>query len=224
MATVEEVRKALTGAGYVITDEGDGQHCRYLKLASGQKVSVYTTGKVVVQGKTPAPVKALLDGLGDAGSVAPVSRRVFVVYGHDHHARTALEAMLGRWDLEPVVLDHLTSEGDTLIEKLERYSSDVGYAVILATPDDEGHRRGRPDEIRARARQNVVLELGMLLARLGRKHVAILMPTGGEVLMERPSDIDGLVYLAYHDSVEDARILLAKELTAAGLVIEMGKV
>lgn len=224
MATLEEVRTALSVAGYTITDEGEGQHCRFLKLASGQKVSVYSTGRVLVQGKDPGPVREVLDGLNGTSAPAPVSRKVFVVYGHDHHSRTALEAMLGRWDLEPIVLDHLTSEGDTLIEKLERYSSDVGYAVILATPDDEGHRRGHPDESKARARQNVVLELGMLLARLGRKRVAILMPSGGEILMERPSDIAGLVYLAYHDSIEDVRIALAKELSAAGLYIEMSKV
>lgn len=223
MATVEEVRTALTSAGYAIAEEGDEQHCRFLKLIVGSKVNVYTTGKVVVQGKNPEPVRAVLNGLGDANAPARVSRKVFVVYGHDHGSRTALEAMLGRWDLEPIVLDHLTSEGDTLIEKLERYSNDVGYAVILATPDDEGHRRGHPDEIKARARQNVVLELGMLLARLGRKRVAIVMPTGGEVLMERPSDIAGLVYLAYHDSIEDVRMPLAKELSAAGLTIEVSK-
>lgn len=223
VATVDEVKTALARAGYVTTEEGEGQHCRFLKLAAGQKVNVYTTGKVLVQGKNPEPVRAILDGLSDASAPAP-SRKVFVVYGHDHGSRTALEAMLSRWSLEPVVLDHLTSEGDTLIEKLERYSTDVGYAVVLATPDDEGHRRGHPDEAKARARQNVVLELGMLLARLGRKRVAILMPSGGEVLMERPSDIDGLVYLAYHDSIEDVRIQLAKELSAAGLSIEMSKV
>jgi hypothetical protein len=40
---------------------------------------------------------------------------------------------------------------------------EVRYAVVLATPDDEGHPRGKPDEKRFRARQNVVLELGVLL-------------------------------------------------------------
>lgn len=224
MATFEEVRSLLQAANLGIVEEGDGQDCRFLRLAGGARVNVFHTGKFVVQGKSPEPVKAALASLSDGTTVAPVSRKVFVVYGHDAAARTALEAMLGRWGLEPVVLDHLTSEGDTLIEKLERYSSAVGYAVILATPDDEGHRREHPEEIKARARQNVVLELGMLLARLGRRRVAIVMPSGGEVLMERPSDIEGLVYLAYHDSIEDVRIALAKEISAAGLSIEMSRV
>jgi predicted nucleotide-binding protein len=37
---------------------------------------------------------------------------------------------------------------------------EVRYAVVPATPDDEGHPRSKPDEKRFRARQNVVLELG----------------------------------------------------------------
>ena len=68
----------------------------------------------------------------------------FVVYGHDGTARTQLEAMLRRWDLEPLILDQLPSEGQTLIEKLEKYTKDdVGFGIGLARPDDEGHPRGR---------------------------------------------------------------------------------
>ena len=46
-------------------------------------------------------------------------RDVFVVYGHDENARTQLEAMLRRWNIEPLILDQLPSEGMTVIEKLE---------------------------------------------------------------------------------------------------------
>ncbi len=80
--------------------------------------------------------------------------------------------MLLRWGLDPIILDHLPSEGATLIEKLERYLVEDGavrYAVVLATPNDEGHPRSKPDGKRFRARQNVVLDLGVLLSRLGRK-------------------------------------------------------
>ena len=53
--------------------------------------------------------------------------------------------------------------------------AEADFAVVLATPDDQGHRAGRPDETAFRARQNVVLEMGMLLTRLGRRKVAILL-------------------------------------------------
>ncbi len=65
---------------------------------------------------------------------------------------------------------------------------------MLLTPDDEGHPRDRPGEKKFRARQNVVLELGMVLAKLGRRRVAVLVK-GSD--LERPSDIDGLIYLQF---------------------------
>jgi len=49
--------------------------------------------------------------------------------------------MLRRWGLEPLILDQLPSKGQTIIEKLEEYTAGVGFAVVLATPDDEGHRK-----------------------------------------------------------------------------------
>lgn len=126
--------------------------------------------------------------------------------------------------MEPIVLDQLTSEGDTLIEKLERSMRDAAFAVVLATPDDEGHVKGKRNEKRFRARQNVVLELGMMLRGLGRKKVAILLPHLDQGVMERPSDIDGLIYIPYTDSLDDAKLTLAKEMNKQGLKIHLDAV
>jgi predicted nucleotide-binding protein len=179
---------------------------------------------VLVQGQNQAQVRAAL-GLGGGGAPkkTPVSRKVFVVYGHDATARTELEAMLRRWGLDPIILDQLPSEGGTLIEKLIKYMSDdeVRFAIVLATPDDEGYPRGKPDEKRYRARQNVVLELGILLNLLGRARVAILLKD--QANMERPSDIQGLVYLPFTENVEDAKVNLAKEMQAQGIDIHVAK-
>jgi len=159
-----------------------------------------------------------------AGIVARPAReqapqnRVFVVYGHDEDARNQLDAMLRRWGLEPLILDQLPSKGQTIIEKLEEYTSDVGFAVVLATPDDEGHRRSHEDEKRFRARQNVILELGMLLTKLGREKVAILLTEQDK--MERPSDIQGLIYIPFKENLQrEAGALLAKEMVAQGYSI-----
>lgn len=146
--------------------------------------------------------------------------KVFVVYGHDEGARNQLDAMLRRWGLEPLILDQLPSKGQTIIEKLEEYTADVGFGVVLATPDDEGHRRQRSDENSFRARQNVVLELGMLLMKLGREKVAILLRD--QEKMERPSDIQGLIYIPFKDNLQkDAGPLLAKEMAAQGYSIHI---
>jgi predicted nucleotide-binding protein len=188
-----------------------------------------TTGRIWFDGPEPfkTDIKKQIDELASGGKAAikraaPMpSRRVFVVYGHDTAARTQLEAMLRRWDLEPVILDQMPSKGQTIIEKLDECRQDVGFAVVLATPDDEGHKRENPDQILLRARQNVVLELGMMLAAMGRSKVAILMHTNPR--MERPSDIQGLLYIPFKDNVDEGKVLLAKEMHAQGIAIDLSK-
>jgi len=42
--------------------------------------------------------------------------------------------------------------------------------------------------------------------------------------MERPSDIQGLIYIPFKDDVKDAALPLAKEINAKGIVIDLNKV
>lgn len=223
--SLEEVKTALVEAGYRVSREerlGNNTGTQ-LRLDGGAIVNIFDNGTINCQGKNCEKVETLLKGrAGTAGSLLVTSAtntKVFVVYGHDTTARDQLEAMLRRWGLEPLILDQLPSEGQTIIEKLESYTDQVGFAVVLATPDDEGHRSSHPDEKSYRARQNVVLELGMLLSTLGRKRVAILLKQQDR--MERPSDIQGLIYIPFKDDVKDASILLAKEMAAQGYQIDV---
>jgi predicted nucleotide-binding protein len=194
-----------------------------LRLTNGGIVNVFDKGTFNVQGTNSGDVEKAL-GMTLAGAAPAASRptRVFVVYGHDQAARTQLEAMLRRWGLDPLILDQLPSEGQTIIEKLVAYTSGAEFAVVLSTPDDEGHRAGHATEKAFRARQNVVLELGMLLQKLGRKKVAILLKEQDK--MERPSDIQGLIYIPFRDNLEkEAGVLLAKEMCAQGYDIAVAK-
>lgn len=230
--TLEEIKACLKATGIGVTAEvpipnGTGTQ---LRLQNGAIVNVFDTGKFNVQGKNQDVVKECLgiqvaqlapaEPAAGGAAAKPVLSKVFVVYGHDTNARNELEAMLRRWWLEPLILDQLPSEGQTIIEKLEKYTAEVKFGVVLATPDDEGHRANHDDEKAFRARQNVVLELGMMLAILGRKNVAILMKQQDN--MERPSDIQGLIYIPFKDNLQkDAGPLLAKEMTAQGYPISV---
>ena len=120
-----------------------------------------------------------------------------------------------RWDLEPLIMDNLPSAGATLIEKLENYCQEnkVLFGVVLATPDDIGYPKEDEKRKSLRARQNVVLELGMILAKLGRERVAIFRPPKEQ--MEAPSDIDGLLYLEYTKSISERKADLAREMENA---------
>ena len=93
----------------------------------------------------------------------------------------------------------------------------VGFAVVLLTPDDEGSIKGGTPQ--PRARQNVLLELGYFIGCLGRKNVCVLKR--GE--LEIPSDFGGVVYEAF-DASGGWKQALGRELEAAGYSINWNEV
>jgi predicted nucleotide-binding protein len=144
----------------------------------------------------------------------PSPQRVFVVHGHDVVARKMVARFLKRLGLQPVVLHQQPNIGMTVIEKLEHYS-DVSFAVVLLTPDDEGRSAGATEPPKGRARQNVVLELGYFLGKLGRRRVCALYRGS----LELPSDYGGVLYVRFDDG-GGWRSQLAKELKAAQFSID----
>jgi len=223
-----EARRLLEVARLVISSEKrlKNETGTQLCLKNGAIVNIFDNGSYNVQGRNKGMVEAALRSSDtshlEGGSDRQIKRKVFVVYGHDETSRTQLEAMLRRWGLEPLILDQLPTEGQTVIEKLEAAMAEADFGVVLATPDDEGHRVGHPDEKAYRARQNVVLELGMLLAKFGRQNVAILLKK--QENMERPSDIQGLIYIPFKDDIaKDAGVTLAKTMAARGYQIDIKK-
>lgn len=147
---------------------------------------------------------------------APISRKVFIVHGHDKEARETIARFLQQLDLQPIILDEQPSEGKTVIEKFETHS-DVHFAVVLLTPDDLGTSKDNPEDLKPRARQNVILELGYFLAKLGRGGVCCLSKGGIEI----PSDYHGVIYIPM--DVGEWRFQLAKEIKQVIKDIDMNK-
>jgi len=146
---------------------------------------------------------------------ATVSNKVFVVHGHDQLARASVDAFLRKVKLEPVILSEQAPVGMTIFEALEHYG-DCQFAVVLFTPDDVGGTRDMPpDHFKPRARQNVVLEYGYFAARLGRPNVCALVKTD----VERPSDMDGLLYIAM-DEQDGWQLRLARAMSQQGLPVD----
>ena len=153
-------------------------------------------------------------------AVAVVARertnKVFVVHGHDEAARESVARFLERIGIEAVILHEQATGGRTIVEKLEHYAA-VDFAVVLLTPDDVGGAKGSaPDKQQSRARQNVILELGFFVGKLGRKHVCALYKGP----LELPSDYLGVGYVALDDG-GGWRLQLAKELRGAGFSVDM---
>lgn len=147
------------------------------------------------------------------------SSKVFLVHGHDDPAKEALARFLERIGLHPIILHEHANEGRTIIEKFEVYSRDVAFAVVLLTPDDVVAATQDGLEPKRRARQNVVLELGYFMGRLGRARVCALFKRG----VELPSDYQGILYIEF-DSDSAWKLKLAQELANAKLPIEIAKV
>lgn len=143
--------------------------------------------------------------------------KVFIVHGHDAEPREAVARFLERMDLTPIILHEQASQGMTIPEKLIAHG-DVGFAVVLLTPDDFG-RAKTADADHPRARQNVILELGYFVGRLGRDKVCALLKDG----IEMPSDYVGTVYINW-DLANAWKFELAKELRAAGYDIDLNKI
>lgn len=229
---VDQIKELLEKNGYeILKEERTGNdYGTALRLTNGCIVNCWDSGKVNCQGKNKEEVEKILSirtKSSTAGSnwrdmTTSHNRKVFVVYGHDLNARTQLEAMLRRWELEPLILDQLVTSGKTIIEKLEEYTSQATFGIVLATPDDIGYPKKEPERKKFRVRQNVALELGMLLAKLGREKVAILLSQAEED-MEAPSDIQGLLYMPFKHNVEEAKVSLAKEMQSNGYHLDIAK-
>lgn len=143
--------------------------------------------------------------------------RVFIVHGHDESAQNKAARFVEKFGFEAVILHEKASSGRTIIEKIEHYS-DVGFAIVLYTPDDVGNVKSEPENLNVRARQNVVFEHGYLIGKLGRQNVSALV----DGKLELPNDISGVVYISL-DEGSAWQLQLAKEMKQSGYKIDMNK-
>lgn len=170
------------------------------------------------------------------------NKNVFIVHGHNKLILNEVKEFIITLGLTPTILHEQPNSGlTTIIDKFERYAKRVNFAVILLTYDDEGHELGpqqiitidkekslfslkrekgslivRPwSENQPRARQNVIFEFGYFIALLGRTKVVALCENG----IERPSDIDGVIYIPYNPE-GGWKDLLAQDIEEAGLAIK----
>lgn len=142
---------------------------------------------------------------------------VFIVHGHDKEAKETVARFLQRHQLRVVILHEKANKGRTIIEKIEQ-NDDVGFAVILLTPDDIGASSAQSSNLRPRARQNVIFEFGYFISKLGRANVCALVV--GDI--EKPSDYDGVLYIRM-DGTDGWKLDLMREMKNAGIDIDANK-
>lgn len=207
LASNDELRDEFAG---LLSYDSDISVARYLK----QLRSIRERLELLPVPESDGTASPLRSGKRTA---KPISRRVFVVHGHDDGLKETVARFLTKLDLEPVILHEQPNRGRAIIEKFEAYA-DVAYAVVLFTPDDIGYAAGKPDESKPRARQNVILELGFFMAALGREKVCVLYKHGVDV----PSDYSGVLFEEV-DSKGAWRLRLALEIKSAGIDVDLNK-
>jgi len=154
-------------------------------------------------------------------STREYARRIFIVHGHDSELKNELARSLERLDFEPIILHEQPDKGQTIFSKLNGEMSDVGFAFILLTPDDAGALASKPNDLKLRARQNVVFEHGLFSGFLKPERVCAIRRGDLEI----PSDLHGVLYktIPAESSIRSIALEIANELRAAGYVVDANK-
>lgn len=145
------------------------------------------------------------------------SNSIFIVHGHDNEMKISVARFLEKLDLNPIILHELPDKGRSVLDKLIDESEVASFAIVLLSPDDTVING--ESEVK-RARQNVVLELGFFIAKLGKDKVTALYRAADN--FDLPSDFAGILYKNY-DSGDGWKFELAKELRASGISFDMNK-
>ena len=190
---------------------------------------LYNTGTCQFQGKEKAKeiLEQTINSLLKEEIVEIIEseeKQIFIVYGHDHTSREQLELILKKLDLNHSKI--VNDSGMTIIEALEKKVSEIHCGIVLLTADDlaiskhdykKKSSTGEPIEpfLTKRARQNVILELGMLIPVLGRENIIVLRKEGVEV----PSDMSGVFYIGFENHIKETVQRMARRLKDIGFEI-----
>ncbi len=93
---------------------------------------------------------------------------------------------------------------ESSLESLFRALDSFDYACFILAKDDTTITRG---EERGTVRDNVILEIGLFLGKLGKNRVFILYPRGEKPSL--PSDLDGITFLDFRNDRSDNNLQAA---------------
>lgn len=196
----------------------------YKAKRHGITITIHTNGNIQYQGNddNKNKVEQEINMILNNPTSTINNKQLFIVYGHDSVAKEQLEHILDKLDIQTNQITNNT--GMTIIEALESEMSNIHVGIILLTPDDiaiskrdyEKHKDDLDNFVHIRARQNVILEMGMIMAKLGRENTIILAKGNVEI----PSDIDGIFRLPFKDHPKEVLVKLVERLEKCGFKID----
>jgi len=191
------------------------------KKGSEKRTAPLSNKVFIVHGRNHEPMKELKKMLKDFG-LKPI-----VLHEQPSASRTIVEK-LEKYSDVGYAFAVLTPDDVGCLNKIYLHS----YKVCEHEKGDSDEKRKQKTEtffrqmtgtLKNRARQNVILEFGYFIGKLdrdgvsGRDRVCCLLK--GDV--ERPSDMHGIVYISFQESINEVRNKIIKELKAAGYEIKI---
>lgn len=156
------------------------------------------------QSQTPlVPLADFKQDTFDNNTVATTQKkRVFLVYGNHPSELSMIKYVLRTNNIDFTDLAESVS-GDTILSIFEAHASESRFAIVLLTPEDrvviKSKNASSQEEVVYYPRQNVVLEWGYFLGRLGKENIAVLVQEQGRRLNRDfivPSDMLGTKYIS----------------------------
>jgi predicted nucleotide-binding protein len=145
--------------------------------------------------------------------LTPIGNKIFIVHGHDEGILRELKEILEKkFNIHPVILKDEPDFGRTVIEKMEEYGRQCGFAFVIFTPDDIVENKKKKTY---QARPNVLFELGWFCGRYGRSKVRIIRHKDTPL----PSDLNGLVTFNFNENIEELYLKIETELKETGLLV-----
>ena len=192
----------------------------YHKRFEGGKKELLNLINVMLEDLSLGEILENSDIKTEVDKIQTLSDKIFIVHGHNEEMKQSSARFLEKIDLKPIILHEQPNKGRTIIEKFSDYS-DVSFAVILISADDVAYAKNdKIENANFRARQNVILELGFFLGKIGRENVVVIYEDGENI--EIPSDYQGVLYVPY-DKNGNWKLAIAKELKAIGYKIDGNK-
>jgi predicted nucleotide-binding protein len=157
-------------------------------------------------------------GKDENGKVKPSKPKIiFVVESSKETMNKECLGLLQKMGFETILFPYHDLSQKTIEERFRKFW-DVSFAVVMLSGEEFSYSKDKkPKDARLRTSQTTVLELGFLLAKLGRQNTFVLYYEQDNFLL--PTDSINVIYTAYNPS-GDWRKLLFNRLKLAGFTIE----
>ncbi len=206
-----------TSAAYVAMEEADLPD-GICMIVSRQGIVTNVDYTKKITGRILKECESLIEKTPNTPKIPMDKSKVFIVHGHDNAAKSEAARFVENLGFNAIILHEQASSGHTIIEKIEE-NTNVGFGIVLYTPCDLGASQKQKDQLKARARQNVIFEHGYLIGKIGRENVCALVK--GDI--ETPNDISGVVYIKM-DEGDGWKLAVAKEMKKSGYDVDLNKI